>query len=263
LDIYEDCGLFEDTFENLFQKLYPSITVPRNSIEYSHKNPTALNPRSRLALILHVLQRKPTFSQVAKTFQVSKAYVSREISHLLPKLLIVLHEIQMPQNWIQNSFNNVSAAIDCTCHFRNRVHPGQADLYRGDKHAHFLTAQVIVSLQGDIYSVSLGLGHNNDQGMLILTNMKEFLINHDLFWLADAGYSFCRLITPDDSNSQYWNAKQRSLRSVVETSIGIVKNWAIAGQKTRFTLELHEIALLVVYHLTNILLKEYPLRLNV
>ena len=47
---------------------------------------------------------------------------------------------------------------------------------------------------------------------------------------------------------------------MVETVIGIVKNWSIASQKNHLSLELHEIALLSVYQLTNIMLKEYPLR---
>jgi hypothetical protein len=36
----------------------------------------------------------------------------------------------------------VSGAIDCTSHFRNRVHPRQGDYYCGDKRGHFISDQV-------------------------------------------------------------------------------------------------------------------------
>jgi hypothetical protein len=65
--------------------------------------------------------------------------------------------------------------MTCTSHYRNRVHPRQGDYYRGDKHAHFLNAQVVVDLDGTILHVALGLGHNNDKGMFILTGMKEYV----------------------------------------------------------------------------------------
>ena len=98
-----------------------------------------------------------------------------------------MNEIHFPTEWIPHSFEEVSGAIDCSAHYRNRIHPGQALLYRGDKHAHFLSAQVVTSLQGVIYSVHIGLGHNNDKGMLLLSNMKEYLGDNNLKWLADNG----------------------------------------------------------------------------
>lgn len=39
----------------------------------------------------------------------------------------------------------IHGAIDCTSHYRQRVHPGQSFFYRGDKRAHFITAQVYFS----------------------------------------------------------------------------------------------------------------------
>jgi len=66
-------------------------------------------------------------------------------------------------------FEGVSGAIDGTCHFRNRIHPRSGDLYRGDKHAHFVGAQVVCGLDGKYFRVILTLGHNNDSGALKLT----------------------------------------------------------------------------------------------
>lgn len=156
----------------------------------------------------------------------------------------------------------MSAAIDCASHFRFRVHPRQADWYRADKHAFFITAQCVVGLSGIFYNVQLGLGHNNDKGMLIVTKMKEFLEKYGLFWLADLGYSYPRLITPNDERSIEWNHQQKSLCSVVETSIAMVEVFRLASETCNLQPELHGIALMVIYQLTNMNLQRYPLRLG-
>jgi len=59
------------------------------------------------------------------------------------------NEINEPDQWplaTQPGFEGVVGAIDCTSHFRCRVHPRQGDYYRGDKGGHFLTAQVMFIL---------------------------------------------------------------------------------------------------------------------
>ena len=48
-------------------------------------------------------------------------------------------------------------------HRRDRVHPGHSKYYRGDKHFHFITSQVIVSVSGFYAHLALANGHNNDQ----------------------------------------------------------------------------------------------------
>jgi len=124
------------------------------------------------------------------------------------------------------------AAIDCTSHFRERTHPKQAEFYRGDKHAFFWNAQVVISLSGNILNVQLLMGHNNDQGSFNKTAMGEMLERLALFWLADSGYHH-RLIRPTDEKGAIWNNKQKGLRSIVEVTIGI---WPKTGflQRKRF-----------------------------
>ncbi len=69
--------------------------------------------------------------------------------------------------------------------------------YRGDKHAHFLTAQVVVSLRGLIYFVVFAYGHNNDQGVFNHT-WAEMVHQLNIVGLGDRGYSHPNLLTPDD-----------------------------------------------------------------
>ena len=120
---------------------------------------------------------------------------------------------------------------------------------------------MVSSLTGEIWDVRLGLGHNNDQGMLGITKMKEFLIDNDIKLLADRGYKFLQLVTPnDDTHSVEWNNRQKGLRSVVETTCGMVKLYEIAALTCRQSPDWHELALMVCYQLTNINLKLFPLR---
>lgn len=156
----------------------------------------------------------------------------------------------------------VSAAIDCASHFRHQVHPGQADWYRGDKHRFFIGAQVVVSLVGEIFSVCLGKGHNNDQAMLLVTEMKEYLRDHNLRWLADGGYRFAPyLITPNDRNMpQEWNNTQKGLRSIVEVVISLAKHNKSLDTTFRQSPELQQLAIIVGYELTNMKIKDYPIK---
>ncbi len=75
-----------------------------------------------------------------------------------------------------------------------------------------------------------------------------------------SGYSFEYLITPDKSRPVSWNNKQKSLRSVVETAIGFVKLYCFAAERVTVCPELQELSLMVCYQLTNIILKDFPLR---
>lgn len=103
-----------------------------------------LSPRYRLVVVLYWLRHYPSYRQTGILFHISQSSVQREVVFLLPVLSAALQfEIKMP-DWqdVEPGFAGAQFAIDCTPHFRNRVHPCQHLYYRGDKHAHFLTAQV-------------------------------------------------------------------------------------------------------------------------
>lgn len=63
--------------------------------------------------------------------------------------------------------------IDCSSHFRKRVHPGQQLYYRGDVGCHQLTAQVVTDIRGIPIDVSIALGHNNDKGVFNLSGFRD------------------------------------------------------------------------------------------
>lgn len=98
-----------------------------------------------LLLVLHWLCDLPKLQNLALLFGVDKSTVSHLISKVLPKIYVSVHHlspISFPPTIKPHEFEAVIGAIACTSHLWWRVHPCQADWYRGDKHAFSITAQV-------------------------------------------------------------------------------------------------------------------------
>ena len=70
INIYEECGMFEDTFETLYQNIRNNLMEPRGN--GSKRNPTALQPRLRLALVLYFLRKNIHYKDVGICFKVRK-----------------------------------------------------------------------------------------------------------------------------------------------------------------------------------------------
>jgi len=104
------------------------------------------------------------------------------------------------------------------------------------------------------------MGHNNNQGMFKLSGMKEYIENKHIKLLADRGYTHFLLITPEEDRTTAWLNIQKGKRSVVEVEIGFAKNYALAAAKFRQSPELHEISLMAIYALVNMMLQEYPIQ---
>ncbi|KAL6051489.1 DDE Tnp4 domain-containing protein [Balamuthia mandrillaris] len=262
--LYEETGLFYDEFERLFLKVKDELCKPRRkgqpTSNHLHCGRTILTPRSRLVLALNWLRDGGLHRRLQRSYQVSRATVCREVHHVLPILYSALNEIQLPLQWPVYHFEMVAGAIDCTSHYRCRVHPGQALYYRGDKHGHFLSAQVVCTLDGEILDVQLLLGHNNDKACYKLSGIRVLLHQNGIRLLADDGYSDCMLVTPTYRNNRRWQQAQKDHRSIVEVAIGMVQNFRFAREKARQSPAVQAMALLVCYQLTNIYLKKYPLR---
>jgi hypothetical protein len=116
-----------------------------------------------------------------------------------------------------------------------------------------------------IYDVALGLGHNNDSGMAILTGLKEGLIQHQVKVIADGGYGAMYAVTPTDQPDRNWRAKHAALRSVIERVNSRTASFAascINTGKFRGPPELQATALMCVYHLVQHSFKNAPLYAN-
>lgn len=257
INIYERTGLFEDQFEQLFESLRVQMLFQPKTTSHNRRRRcrSILSLRSRLLLVLHWLRDYHKLRTLRDFYGVSISTISREISYLVPKIYCSLNHI----SWPTTVPDELVGIIDCTSHFRYRVHPRQADYYRADKHGFFITAQVVINLSGQLLNVHLGLGHNNDRGMFRITKMDERIEQDQVYLLADRGYSHHRLIIPDDNESQEWNNQQKGVRARVEMVIGLVKHFSVCSLVFRQSPELHEIALMTCYQLQAMLLREFPL----
>lgn len=257
-DVYECTGLYQDDFEEVYGNVRDAIRLPRNNGTRITK--TSMSPMLRLMVVLQYLRQHLRFATIKQLYDTSKTHTSNDLWHIIPKLYVRLNEINLPLFWNPHLFEQVSGSIDCSSHFRYRVHPRQGEWYRYDKHGFFFSAQVIVDLRGIILHVKLGMGHNNDKAMLNMSGFKEYLCAHGVRWLADGGYSFEYLVTPNKHKSASWNNMQKALRSVVETTIGMVKLYRLAAERVTISPELQSMCLMICYQLTNLILKQFPLR---
>jgi len=211
----------------------------------------------------HGAQIHPAQQPHAIDFGGSAASVTREIWDLVPRLYVrLLSAIRFPDEPPEPVFAGASAAIDCTCHLRHRVHPWSSEWYRGDVHEHFVAAQLLCSLSGEMYDVQLGLGHNNDRRMYGATNMEERLAQHGIKALADGGYTASeQLLVPSDfPQLGELRRRQAQLRSVVEHNFALVHMFQTAGGVFCGSPEMHQMVLMIVYALVHLKCEGNPLR---
>jgi len=261
-NVYDLCGLYEDDFENVFVNRKNHFLTSYSLQQRSGKR--ILSPRVSLLLTLVFLRHKPRYKVLSSLFGVHPSTVSRVIYHTIPILASSLRTISWPSDWNVNlypvGFNGAQFAIDGTVHYRNRIHPGQRMWYRGDKRAHFMGAQVVVAMNGQILNVQFAKGHNNDQGVFNMT-LKDIIETDNVLGLADRGYTHFLLITPDDVD-QKLRVLQSGQRTLVEIVIGMVKVWQFAAGHVTHPPEFQALGLLVCYELTNMLLMQFPRIVN-
>ena len=124
---------------------------------------------NRLLLVLTWMRSGSTLMALASQWSTSPTFCFRTIRQIIPILYEKVKVIKMFDEQFLKQFpmfigeTEVHGALDCTCHRRDRVHPGQSKFYRGDKHFHFFSAQVTVSFSGLYSFIVLAYGHNNDQ----------------------------------------------------------------------------------------------------
>lgn len=149
-------GLHQDQFEWLFEVMQERLEEPRDTATgpKSRYIKRTWTPRTRLLLALHWLKTYPSLKGLSQQFGGHPSTISREIKDTIPKLCEVLYDVIAWPDGEESDFG----AIDCCAHYRNRVHPFSSEFYRGDHHRHFLTAQLICSLHGQLWDLQIGLG---------------------------------------------------------------------------------------------------------
>lgn len=192
----------------------------------------------------------------------------RTIQFIIPHLVSTVNYIQLPVSCPVNELG-CNSSIDGSTHPRYRMHPGQSLLYRGDKGGHMLSAQVLVDLFGNPVEVSICLGHNTDQRMVLLTLLEERFADLrnvkglPVLLMADKGYSSSITVSPKKKRVK---EPTRNLlaeddpalgvlhkrRAIVENFNSEVKHWALAKEQNRQSIFIHSYGLMIVYQLAGL-----------
>jgi len=261
VDFQYETGLFEDDFLHLYYLIKEEL----KNISFSSDG-SGMKTRKKfisrkliLLIVLNWLRLYPNLRDLGTKYGVTGSLCSLYIHKVLPILRAYLDEISWDDLDTLDEFEEVGGSIDGAAHPRNRVHPNQAEWYRRDK-GFCISSLVTCSNTGVIVHVALFKGHNNDQGMFNRAEISDHLVNEDLKLLADRGFSNPRLVVPVESKGKQWNNTQMSKRSIIEVVIGMVKHWKAASRTFKSNPEIHTLALMVIYQLLNIRLKQFPIR---
>lgn len=205
--------------------------MPRTQGRKARKK--CVSDESRLKIALYWLKNGCTFKELELPFGVTVSFISRDLRTVLTALFVTLDEIEMPGD---TSFLfrvlGTLGSIDCTHHIRQRENPGENLLWRFDLQCHSLTVQLVVTHEGIPLRVDVGLGHNNDAGMLNLSGLSRWLVNNNEYLLGDKGYTHPNIVAPRENDSTeniLYNNRHYGIRSAVEIIFKRVKDLKIAG----------------------------------
>jgi hypothetical protein len=259
----ENCGVSQSDFE------YICLCVKKSALLEESKNGQSrrryLSVDACVAVTLYFLRGARTLGEVVEMFGISPSCADRTLGWTICHMRVSLDSIQSPKIGEVPALGCflTCGCIDCCTHPRNRVHPGEDQYYRTDKKIHFLTSQIVTDHTGKIIRLVVGKGHNNDQGMLNMSRMVEWLEERQLApLLADLGYSGPCVIHPIPAEQALHcdvptvaivaNARQASERVLVENVNSWFKQWKFASHCCHFTPEYQAICFVVCGMLTNI-----------
>lgn len=265
MNVHDSTGLDGNDFNELLQRTAHRIAQPRRKNARAGRRPTAANMlvEDRLFLALVFLRSNGFYHDLAREFQVSRSYVSREIRHVIPIICSELHnEVRWPaaQPVGDPALHGAQGLIDCSAHWRLEIH-GDASWFRSDIAMPNLGVQVVTSLTCELWDIVFFVGHNNDQGIYTATGMNENLRRRGIRLLSDMGYTGSQLLRPDDivEDDPYFEAKHRAVRAAIERLFWFNQSWSVAGQVCRLPIELHLYAVDATWRLTAWLMRRNPM----
>ena len=184
-------GIDNDDFEEIFTAIEPMMNRGKGIL----KSRSILTNPTRLVAVFYYLRHAPSRKSLSLTFHVHWKTLWADRKFLLPLIWKYLRSTSRI-GWVSSpektsfTWNQACAAIDCTSHFRDRVHPGHSFYYRGDKGGTFLTVQLVIDLAGSkIFGFDILRGHNNDQGNNIFFCI---FFNCVFFFRYPSPYSICK-----------------------------------------------------------------------
>jgi hypothetical protein len=265
MNVHDSTGLDGNEFNELLQRTSVRIALPRRRAGQAGRRSTAANllVEDRLFLALVFLRSNECYHDLAREFQVSPAFLSREVRHIVPIICSELHnEVRWPQVQPPGDpdVHGAQGMIDCSAHWRHEI-PGDLSWFRRDIAMPNLGVQVVTSLSCEIWDIVFFAGHNNDQGIYTATGMNDNLRRRGIRLLSDMGYRGTQLLRPDDvmPGDNYFEAKHRASRAAIERLFWFNQGWSVAGQICRLPIELHLYAVDATWRLTAWLMRRNPM----
>jgi len=265
MNVHDSTGLDGNEFNELVRRTAVRIAEPRRRNGRAGKRPTAANllVEDRLFLVLVFLRSNECYHDLAREYQVSPSYVSRELRHILPIVCGELHnEIRWPQAVPPGDadVHGAQGLIDCTAHWRTELR-GDGSWFRSDIGSANLGAQVVTSLNCEVWDIVFFAGHNNDSGIYRASGMNDILQRRGILLLSDMGYRGTQLLRPDDvfADDPYFEAKHRAVRAAIERLFWFNQAWKVSGQVCRLPITLHVQAVDATWRLTAWLMRRSPM----
>jgi Helix-turn-helix of DDE superfamily endonuclease len=266
MNVHDSTGLDGDEFNELVRRTAGRIAMPRrrNGQQGTRLTRTNLGVEDRLFLVLCFLRSNAFYNDIAREWQVSRSFISREVRHIAPIISSALAtQIAWPTVLPVGdpALLGAHGMIDCTAHWRQEV-SHDFSYFRRDVGVSSIGAQVVTSLKGEIWDVVFFRGHNNDQGVYEASGMDNRLRQLGLYLLADLGYVGQRLLRPDTpvDNDSLFEARHRAVRAGIERLFWFVQGWSLAGQLARVPTHIHVVGLEAIYRLAAWLMRRHPMQ---
>jgi len=270
--VFSLTGLGREEFLFILKGTASAIRAPRKRPHslLSRDSPpqisgTILTTAVRLIAALNFLKYYPSRHNLEQTFHVHWKTLWMDRHHVIPivsQFLIQHSSIvwSLPSSQEELAWAGASMVIDCTSHIRNRVHPGHAFYYRGDKHTTFLSAQMVCDLIGSrIVCYDLLRGHNNDQGVFNISGLRDLVESEGKRLLGDGGYQHGFIVTQKDVPFSQRPTLQ-FLRGIVEIIFGLVHSFQAATTRFRESVGFQVECLIAIYELIGWRLRVSPIR---
>lgn len=261
------CGITLDSFLCIVDGVKMSINeMAAKSGSKEPRRPMRYSVSAQVAICCLYLKRWPTVATLAEVLKLPYILVWRCIRRTMPHMrglvsFIIPKLCDARQLQPAGLFSTVGC-IDCCAHKRCRIHPGQAQCYRGDKGYHFLLLQLVRDHLGFIIHIAVAYGHNNDLGLYHISEMGDWLQRNGYKLLADGHYkgdaklvkpsskTVTELDTPLGRSLANFSRHQRSERAAVEHDFARAHTWAFARMPdSRMTPKFQAASLITVHAL--------------
>lgn len=212
------------------ETIYHILTNAYPTKKQATGRPSALTPEQEIRATVIYKRRNRTEAELAETFGVSQASISRAVTRWTPRLVEALRDY-VPV--VDDLDPDESLIVESTLVYCGEWED-QQDLHSGKHHDTALNLQVASDLDGTLAWVSdLLPGATHDAKAITATALLDHFT--DTLLIGDKGYIGLGMITPDrkpagaelNPKQKSFNQSVNKIRSAVERAIAHLKTWRV------------------------------------